>query len=252
MNETLFDGLGNVYSKYRPAYPEKLIDYLYTNAGLCEKSDVADIGSGTGIFTEQLLRRGSNVFAVEPSVDMRKKAEERLRSFRGFTSVNGTGENTGLPDGCADFVTAAQSFHWLDRVGFKNECRRILRCGGKVILIWNFRDESSEIVKENEKICKKYCPEFIGFSGGLGKRLNGNGFCGFFEGEYDRITIENPIDFDETGFIGRNISSSFAPRPKDAKYSGYVSELTELFRRYSRNGVLEMPNLTCAYIGSVR
>ena len=40
-------------SKYRPSYPEKLIDWLYdmTNA-----EAVADIGAGTGIFTSALLK----------------------------------------------------------------------------------------------------------------------------------------------------------------------------------------------------
>lgn len=53
MNENKFTGKAELYSKYRPSYPEKLIDWLYemTNA-----EAVADIGAGTGIFTSALLK----------------------------------------------------------------------------------------------------------------------------------------------------------------------------------------------------
>ena len=42
MNENKFTGKAELYSKYRPSYPEKLIDWLYemTNA-----EAVADIGA---------------------------------------------------------------------------------------------------------------------------------------------------------------------------------------------------------------
>lgn len=56
MNENKFTGKAELYSKYRPSYPEKLIDWLYdmTNA-----EAVADIGAGTGIFTSALRRDDS-------------------------------------------------------------------------------------------------------------------------------------------------------------------------------------------------
>lgn len=67
MNENKFTGKAELYSKYRPSYPEKLIDWLYdmTNA-----EAVADIGAGTGIFTSALLKKPWSVTAVEPNSDM--------------------------------------------------------------------------------------------------------------------------------------------------------------------------------------
>ena len=68
MNHTaLFTGRASAYAKGRPSYPEPLIDHLYQREGFSEDSAVADIGSGTGIFSGLLLERGSTVFAVEPS-----------------------------------------------------------------------------------------------------------------------------------------------------------------------------------------
>lgn len=43
------------YEKYRPTYPKELIEFLTSQIGLDEKSAIADVGSGTGIFTKLLL-----------------------------------------------------------------------------------------------------------------------------------------------------------------------------------------------------
>jgi 16S rRNA A1518/A1519 N6-dimethyltransferase RsmA/KsgA/DIM1 with predicted DNA glycosylase/AP lyase activity len=63
------------YIKYRPSYPKEAINFLYVNLGFNEKSIIADIGSGTGIFTKLLLERGSKVVAIEPNKEMRNAAE---------------------------------------------------------------------------------------------------------------------------------------------------------------------------------
>ncbi|NYE04285.1 16S rRNA A1518/A1519 N6-dimethyltransferase RsmA/KsgA/DIM1 with predicted DNA glycosylase/AP lyase activity [Bacillus niacini] len=80
-----FSGKTDVYSKSRPSYPNEYIDYLLSINSLNETSRVADIGSGTGILTRQLLERGVSVVAVEPNGDMRTKAEQDLQQFEHFT-----------------------------------------------------------------------------------------------------------------------------------------------------------------------
>lgn len=78
MNEHKFDRKGAIYSKARPGYPDEMFLRL-TESGLISKSTVvADIGSGTGIFAEQLGGHVGKVFAVEPNDDMRKVAEGNL------------------------------------------------------------------------------------------------------------------------------------------------------------------------------
>ena len=147
MNETKFDGMGKIYDKFRPTYPQTFIKYLRSDVGVCKKSTVADIGSGTGILTRQLLEICKNVIAVEPNSDMRVVAEKNLNNFVNFTSVNGTAENTTLGSKSVDFITVAQAFHWFDRMKFKAECNRILIPKGKVILVWNRRDDNAEFYR---------------------------------------------------------------------------------------------------------
>src|SRR4051812_9089861 len=43
--------------------------------------------------------------------------------------------------------------------------RSILKINGKVILVWNNSESESELLKENDEICRRLCPEFKGFSG---------------------------------------------------------------------------------------
>ncbi len=43
------------YVKYRPGYPGEVISFLQKECDLSLNSVIADIGSGTGIFTKLLL-----------------------------------------------------------------------------------------------------------------------------------------------------------------------------------------------------
>src|SRR5262249_43298352 len=128
------------YVKYRPHYPETVIEYLRSTYGLTSGWDIADIGSGTGISTELFLRNGNRVYGIEPNREMREKAEQLLAGYaerRGaegadgaaaegvaaagaaagggnFISIDGTAEVTGLPDDSVDMIVAGQAFHWFD------------------------------------------------------------------------------------------------------------------------------------------
>ena len=60
-NTKKFTNKADKYVSSRPSYPTKLMDYLYNEVGFLDKSKIADIGAGTGIFTRQLLERDSDV-----------------------------------------------------------------------------------------------------------------------------------------------------------------------------------------------
>ncbi|MCL2079750.1 MAG: methyltransferase domain-containing protein [Oscillospiraceae bacterium] len=251
MNETKFDGKGSVYAKYRPAYPQAFIDYIYTNIGMCSVSIIADIGSGTGILTKQLLEKGSTVFAVEPNADMRIHAESSLGGFPDYISVDGTAERTTLSESSVDYVTAAQAFHWFDKQAFKTECRRILRKNGRVVLVWNSRVEESDIVQENYEVKRKYCPNFKVFSDSLLHAENEGCFNDFFTGEYVSRVFNNDISLDAEGFVGGNLSSSYALNETHEYYYDFIAELKQLFVKYSKNGKLVLPSITQCYVGEV-
>lgn len=254
MNNTeKFTGKAAAYSIYRPDYPNAYIDYLIQSNSLNLGSTIADIGSGTGVLTQQLLDKGFQVHAVEPNDDMRVTAETNLKNYPNFISHNASAEHTGLSDNGIDLITAAQAFHWFDKTLFKMEAKRILKKDRKVSLVFNNRILSDPFIIENAAICRTYCPSFKGFSNGIfnDKERFLKVLQEFYKDKFEYREFEHPIPFHLDGFIGRNLSSSFSIHSDDKNYLTFIDALTELFYKYSKDGVLMMPNLTISYMGRV-
>ncbi len=249
MHEHKFDSKGKIYVKGRPDYPEALFWYLLAERIIDKEKTVADIGSGTGIFTAQIAPFVKSVMAVEPNGDMRNKAEDRFKTFANITSVNATAESTSLPNNSVDIITVAQAFHWFDRELFKKECQRILKPAGTVILVWNDRDSTSEIIKDNFAVNKKFCPDFKGSSNGID--FSKEGFSDFFAGEFEMTEFDNCLIYDKEAFINRNLSSSYAPKENEAHYSDYINAISQVFDNHSENGKIRYPYVTRCYIGKI-
>lgn len=214
-NTNKFNQKANAYSVGRPTYANAFIDVLYSEQGFNSLSIIADIGSGTGILSKQLLDKGNIVYAVEPNTDMRTSAENELNSYKNFYSVNGTAEHTTLENNSVDFITVAQAFHWFNGISFKKECNRILKPNGKVFLIWNTRDIAADINIQQSMIFKKYCPNFVGFSGGI--KENDDRICTFFNNKFMCVEFDNPLLYEREKFIQRCLSGSYSLNPKDKK-----------------------------------
>ncbi len=243
-----FSSRGSSYEKARPGYPKALIDYLYTNQSFSEISTIADIGSGTGIFAEQLLERGSRVFCVEPNDEMRQIAERKLHSFPGFLSVNGTASFTGVEEK-VDAITAAQSFHWFDSNEFHEECRRILRPSGCVCLIWNLRIPDSAITNACRETFRQYCPRFVDFNTGM--KVDDPKIYDFFEGNCEKAVFDNPLYYDEDLFVERYLSSSYSLRRGEDGYDACIQAVRDIFTRFCSDGKVEVPNQAVCYSGKV-
>ncbi len=153
-----------LYEQVRPGYPAESIAQLLGS----QPSVIADIGAGTGTLTRQLLEADKSVtlLAVEPSVSMRKTWRPRPR----VSLFGGSSEKTGLPDGSADLVVWAQSFHWVDRERTAKELARILRLGGRAAVLVNQMDVTepwvhrlTRIMRSGDVIRRSWNPELRGF-----------------------------------------------------------------------------------------
>ena len=256
MNEERFTGKADIYKKFRPSYPPELIDYLYSEVGFRADSTIADIGAGTGIFSRLLLERGSHVICVEPNDDMRRNAENDLSLFENFTAVKAPAENTGLQEGSVDFVVVAQAFHWFDTALFKTECRRILKSGGKVAVVWNTRDFEPEFMKRDYEIRLKYCVDTKGMSkpGLRENSLTGGKVRAFFtENTFEERIFRNDWLLTREAYIGRSLSSSYSPSEDNnpEKYHGFVKALNRLFDEFGVNGTINSSQYTESYTGTV-
>lgn len=127
-----FTGLAELYDRVRPQPPVELTDVIRRWARV-DRPAVIDLGAGTGLSAQLWSGRAASVQAIEPAPDMRARAVSRLGALPDaeiFTVLDATADNTGLPDGHADVVTASQALHWFDPSITFPEIVRVLRPGG--------------------------------------------------------------------------------------------------------------------------
>ena len=229
-----FDTRVENYAKYRPNYPPETIELLKTDCGLTQESVVADIGSGTGIFSELFLKNGNQVFGVEPNATMRSTAEQLLKSYSRFVSIDGSAESTGLPDNSVDFVVAAQAFHWFDREKARLEFTRILKPGGWVVLVWNERRlDSTPFLRDCEEMFLRYGTDY----GEIRHENIRKELSGFFSPQpFKHKSFDNLQEFDFEGFEGRVKSASYTPEPGNPNFGPMMARLREIFDTHNRNG----------------
>jgi SAM-dependent methyltransferase len=224
-----------------------LLALLERECGLRAGSSVADIGSGTGILSEQFLRFGCEVFGVEPNAEMRAAGERLLSSYAGFLSVDGRAEDTGLPGRSINLITAAQSFHWFDREVAAHEFRRILRPGGWVALIWNERLVDTPFLEGYEALLGQYSPDYRSVDH---RRLDAAAMDEFFgPGNWQLASMPNQQEFDLEGLLGRLNSSSYAPEPGAAAYEPLQADVTALFENHQRDGMVAFRYRTTVWWG---
>lgn len=247
---TRFSNRVQDYIAYRPRYPEEIIPYLSRAAGLTSASEVADVGSGTGIWTALLLTAGCRVYAVEPNAPMREAAVEALSGYGTFRSIDGSAEDTRLAGQSVDLITAAQAFHWFDRDKARREFARILRPEGLVVLLWNDRrTDSTPFLREYDSILRELGSDYERVNH---RNIQSGQFAEFFGATgYSVQDFPNVQRFDWNGLYGRAMSSSYVPSPDHPRHAAFTEALRACFQRHARDGMVQFDYDTRVYIGRV-
>lgn len=133
-----FSAVAGGYDRYRPGYPDAMLDWMAATTGAGPGARVADLGCGTGIFTRILAGRGYDVAGIEPNEAMLAQARA---AGGGATYQRGDAAATGLPGGSVTLCTAAQAFHWFELAPTLAELARVLVPGGWSFAIWNLRTD---------------------------------------------------------------------------------------------------------------
>ena len=147
----LFDAQAEAYDRFRPTYPNAVIDELLgpVPAGL----DVLDVGCGTGIASRQMAQRGAKVLGVELAPRMAEIArghgvEVEIAAFEGWNA-----------DGrMFDRVTSAQAWHWLDLPIATAKAASVLRPGGRLGLIWNAGYQPDDLADALDEVYASVVP----------------------------------------------------------------------------------------------
>jgi SAM-dependent methyltransferase len=237
------------YVRYRPGYPPQVLQLLRDQCGLLSTHTVADVASGTGIFTRILLENGNRVFAVEPNSEMREAGRNMLRGHENLTSVEGSAEDTTLPANSVDFVTAAQAAHWFHRNRARQEFTRILNPGGWCVLIWNERrTASTPFLRDYEQLLLTYGTDYKEVRH---ERTTAVIHEFFAPAPFAEKTFELRQPADYEGAAGRLLSSSYAPLEDHPNHIPMMRELRRIVDAHSQNGVVSFEYNTRVHYGEL-
>jgi SAM-dependent methyltransferase len=147
----LFDQQAEAYDRFRPSYPDAVIDELLgpAPAGL----DVLDVGCGTGIASRQIAQRGAKVLGVELAPRMAEIARSHgvdveIVAFEAWDAAGRT----------FDRVTSAQAWHWLDLPIATAKAASVLRPGGRLGLFWNAGYQPDDLADALDEVYGKVVP----------------------------------------------------------------------------------------------
>jgi ubiquinone/menaquinone biosynthesis C-methylase UbiE len=231
------------YVRYRPSYPDDIVPFLEANLKLKQEHRVADIGSGTGLFAEILLKKGYNVICIEPNEEMRQAAEKKLRQYAGFTSRNHSAEQTGLRSHSVDLITVAQAFHWIDAVAAKKEFERILKPGGHIVIAYNLRLTNTPFLEGYDELKKRFAIE-----ANINNRPGKDSLEKFFQPyPMNMASFSNVQHLDFDSLKGQLLSASYIPLPGHPMYDTMISSLVQLFVAFNENGFIKMQYETKLY-----
>jgi SAM-dependent methyltransferase len=145
-----FGAAAAAYESGRPGYPVEAVAWMLEPVRTADRAvRVADVGAGTGKLTRVIAGLGAEVVAIEPDGAMLEALHEAVPGIPTFT---GTAERLPLPDAGLDAALLGQVWHWVDVAAASREMGRVLRPGGVLGLVWNFRDDRIDWVARMTRI----------------------------------------------------------------------------------------------------
>lgn len=147
---------------WRSPINDAVIDLVDPQAG----ERILDIGAGMGPGVMRTAKTGAQVLAVEPTPFMRRALQLRRTFSRRRTSVevlDGTAERLPVDDGDVDAIVAVNTMHhWVDVERGVAEIGRVLRPGGRVVLVDELFTDPSH--PDHEQFGADHGPEHHGFT----------------------------------------------------------------------------------------
>jgi SAM-dependent methyltransferase len=147
-----FGAGARAYQRFRPTFPPEAVVWGLGGRPLV----VVELGAGTGLMTQVLVRTGHQVVAVEP--DERMRAELHTRVGAAADVRPGSAESIPLHDGAVDAAVAAESFHWFDQPAALLEMARVVRPRGALMIVWNVPDKEAPWVRELSQVLARIDP----------------------------------------------------------------------------------------------
>ena len=152
-----FESFAAHYDSIRPGYPVALVTDITRHCSLTPRSQILEIGSGTGKATGLFARHGFSLTCLEPSTAMAAIARLNFAGDPGVSILESTFENIEFPAGAFDLIFAAQSFHWVDTAAGFRKAHQLLCGNGTLAVFWNLkRSLPSSMQHAFDEIYRRY------------------------------------------------------------------------------------------------
>ena len=135
----LYRGTAEYYDRFRPGYPDELIDALAARTGADGTGSLLDLACGTGQVSFALGAKFASIWAVDQEPDMVRVASAKARASGDtglFRFVTCAAEELSAPEQAFNLVTIGNAFHRLPREAVAGGVLRWLKPGGYLALLW--------------------------------------------------------------------------------------------------------------------
>lgn len=152
-----FDQAADIYDKYRPSYPDRLIHQIIESSGIQIGDTILEIGAGSGKATELFVEKGFHLTCIEPGENLANIGMNRFKESGQVQYVVTRLEDWDENESFFDLAISAQAFHWVPKPEGYTKLAQLLKSKSKIALFWNFyiKDES-ESLKALSDLCKAY------------------------------------------------------------------------------------------------
>ena len=159
-----FDTVAEAYDRWNPTYVPELYADIFAFQPIDPSSKALEVGIGTGLATEPILRTGCDVTAVELGEKLAAYTRQKFQAYGNLNVVNLPFESYACAENTYDLVYSARAFHWIpEEIGYRNVCR-FLKPGGTFARFANhpYKDKGREDLDVAiQAIYTKYMPGSI-------------------------------------------------------------------------------------------
>lgn len=241
------------YARYRSGFPPEFFTRLAALGVGLPGQRIADLGTGTGVLAREFATAGCVVTGVDVAPELLAQARE-LDAAAGVdvTYRVAPAEDTGLPAGAWDVVTAAHCWHWFDAPRAVEEVRRLLVPGGTVVLC------SRDYVLQPGNVCAASEDLILAYNPGwpmAGSPGTHDEWAADLDGFADLTTFTFDVDVSYTheAWRGRMRSSNGVGATLSAeRVAAFDDELARLLRDRFPADPLPVPHRVFAMIARAR
>jgi SAM-dependent methyltransferase len=156
-----FRSTADYYARFRPRYPQELVDDVAQFCGLDGEGRLMDLGCGPAFLAIAFANYVAETVAVDPEPEMLEAArQEAAAAGVALTLLRASSADLGPSFGKFRMVTMGRSFHWMDRDATLRALDALIEPGGAIVLF----DERGHRSAQNawkpiwDRVVGKYSP----------------------------------------------------------------------------------------------